>query len=255
MLLNIIIASLAISLLSFSGLSIFTKNKYSHRIMDAAIALAAGVLLSNVFLHMLPEIMEMQLSSGYEPRLISLWILGAIVFLFLTEQYLHWHHCHRHKCEEEGHTHTNPAGVNILIGDGLHNFVDGIVIAASFAVSASTGWLATLAIALHEIPQEVGDFSLLLHSGFTKAKALFWNFISGLVAILGAVLTYYYSQAAENEIILVSLAAGSFLYIALSDIMPHLQEQKRINQFNQVLWFTLGLILMLIINTFFNFEV
>lgn len=254
MLLNIIIASLAISLLSFSGLSIFTKNKYSHRIMDAAIALAAGVLLSNVFLHMLPEIMEMQLSSGYEPRLISLWILGAIVFLFLTEQYLHWHHCHRHQCEEEGHTHTNPAGVNILIGDGLHNFVDGMVIAASFAVSTSTGWLATLAIALHEIPQEIGDFSLLLHSGFTKAKALFWNFISGLIAVVGAIVTYFYAQVAEHEIILIALATGSFLYIAMSDIMPHLQAQKRINQFTQIFWFIIGIIIIFLINKFFHFE-
>lgn len=251
---NIIIASLLVSLISLIGLGVFSKNRYSHRIMDAAIALAAGVLLGNVFLHMLPELMEMLIDSPYSPQQISLWILFAIIFLFLTEQYLYWHHCHRHHCENKD-KHTDPTGINILIGDGLHNLVDGMVIAASFVVDASVGWMATLAIALHEIPQEIGDYSLLLHSGFSKLKALFWNFISGLIAIIGALITYYYSQVAEQEIIFISLAVGSFLYVALSDIMPHLQEQKRVNQFTQVFWFVLGLVVIFIVNKFFNFEI
>lgn len=253
MLFTIIIASLLISLLSFLGLFFFSKDRYSHRIMDAAIALAAGVLLGNVFLHMLPEIMEMLSEGQYDAHQVSLWILGSIVLLFLAEQYLHWHHCHKHH-DEEKHEHTNPAGVNILIGDGLHNLVDGMVIAASFAVDNTVGWMATLAIALHEIPQEIGDYSLLLHSGFSKAKALFWNFISGLIAVAGAIITYFYAQAAEHEIILVSLAAGSFLYIAMSDIMPHLQEQKRVNQLTQISWFIIGIIVIFLINQFFHFE-
>lgn len=253
MLITIIIAALLISLLSFFGLFFFSKDRYSHKIMDAAIALAAGVLLANVFLHMLPEIMEMLLDSPYDPHQVSLWILSAIIFLFLTEQYLHWHHCHRHHCDNE-HDHTKPAGINILIGDGLHNLVDGMVIAASFAVDTSVGWMATLAIALHEIPQEIGDYSLLLHSGFSKAKALTWNFISGLIAVFGAIITYFYAQLAEHEIILVALAAGSFLYIAMSDIMPHLQEQKRVNQFTQIIWFIIGILSIFLVNNFFHFE-
>jgi zinc and cadmium transporter len=254
MLITIILASLLISLLSFAGLLFFTKNKYSHRVMDAAIALAAGVLLGNVFFHMLPEIIEMLDGSPYSAHDSSLWILLTIVFLFLTEQYLHWHHCHSHHSEEDEHEHKNPAGINILIGDGLHNLVDGMVIAASFAVDNTVGWLATLAIALHEIPQEIGDYSLLLHSGFSKAKALFWNFISGLIAVVGAVVTYFYAQVAEHEIVLVSLAAGSFLYIAMADIMPHLQEQKRVNQFTQISWFLIGIVVIFLINNFFHFE-
>lgn len=254
MLITIILASLLISLLSFVGLLFFTKNKYSHRMMDAAIALAAGVLLANVFFHMLPEIIEMLDSSPYDVHDISLWILLTIVFLFLTEQYLHWHHCHSHHSKEGGPEHKKSTGVNILIGDGLHNLVDGMVIAASFAVDNTVGWLATLAIALHEIPQEIGDYSLLLHSGFSKAKALFWNFISGLIAVFGAVVTYFYAQAAEHEIILISLATGSFLYIAMADIMPHLQEQKRVNQFTQISWFILGIITIFLLNHFFHFE-
>ena len=253
MLVTIIFASLLISLLSFCGLFFFTKDRYSHRIMDAAIALAAGVLLGNVFFHMLPEIIEMLEGSSYTGHSVSLWILLTIVFLFLTEQYLHWHHCHSHHCED-GHEHKNPAGINILIGDGLHNLVDGMVIAASFAVDNTVGWLATLAIAMHEIPQEIGDYSLLLHSGFSKAKALFWNFISGLIAVLGAVITYFYAQTAEHEIILVSLATGSFLYIAMADIMPHLQEQKRVNQFTQISWFIIGIVIIFLVNNFFHFE-
>jgi zinc and cadmium transporter len=253
MLITIILASLLISLLSFCGLFFFTKERYSHKIMDAAIALAAGVLLGNVFFHMLPEIMEMSLDGGFAPYSISVWILFSIVFLFLTEQYLHWHHCHSHHDEDE-HEHASPAGVNILIGDGLHNLVDGMVIAASFAVDNTVGWLATLAIALHEIPQEIGDYSLLLHSGFTKAKALFWNFISGLIAVMGAIITYFYAQVAEHEIILIALASGSFLYIAMSDIMPHLQAQKRVNQLTQISWFIIGILTIFLINRFFNFE-
>jgi zinc and cadmium transporter len=253
MLINIIIAALLISLLSFFGLFFFTKDRYSHRIMDAAIALAAGVLLGNVFLHMLPEIMEMIQDSPYNPNEISFWVLAAIIFLFLAEQFLHWHHCHSHHCED-GHNHKDLAGVNILIGDGLHNLVDGMVIAASFAVDNSVGWMATLAIALHEIPQEIGDYSLLLHSGFSKAKALFWNFISGLVALVGAIVTFFYSQIAEHEIVLIALATGSFLYIAMSDIMPHLQEQKRVNQFTQISWFIIGIVIIFLINKFFHFE-
>ena len=253
MLINIIIAALLISLLSFFGLFFFTKDRYSHRIMDAAIALAAGVLLGNVFLHMLPEIMEMIQDSPYNPNEISFWVLAAIIFLFLAEQFLHWHHCHSHHCED-GHNHKDLAGVNILIGDGLHNLVDGMVIAASFAVDNSVGWMATLAIALHEIPQEIGDYSLLLHSGFSKAKALFWNFISGLVALVGAIVTFFYSQIAEHEIVLIALATGSFLYIAMSDIMPHLQEQKRVNQFTQISWFIIGIVIIFLMNKFFHFE-
>lgn len=252
MLLNIIIASLGISLLSFVGLLIFSKNHYSHRLMDAAIALAAGVLLGNVFLHMLPEIFSLSINNG-NLKQPALYILGAIVFLFLAEQYLHWHHCHKHH-DQNKKTAIHPAGINILIGDGLHNFVDGIVIAASFAISPSIGWAATLAIAIHEIPQELGDYSLLLHSGFSKGKALFWNFISGLIAVFGATLTYFYAQTAHHENILVSLAAGSFLYIALSDIMPHLQEQKRANQFTQIIWFIFGIFLIYLAGLVFNFE-
>ncbi len=170
MLTNIILAALIVSLLSFIGLLIFSKDHYSHKIMDGAIALAAGVLLGNVFLHMLPEIFEMSLDNNNFKQ-PALYILISIIVLFFTEQYLHWHHCHEHHDEEKKHIH--PAGINILLGDGLHNLVDGMVIAASFSINTGLGWLATLAIALHEIPQEIGDYSLLLHSGFTKPKLYF----------------------------------------------------------------------------------
>lgn len=254
MLFNIIIATLAVSLLSLVGLVFFSKKLYTHKIMDAAIALAAGVLLGNVFINLLPEIFELTVNKGYgDIKIASLWMLGFIVFLFLSEQYLYWHHCHTHHNKED--KHIDPAGINILLGDGLHNLTDGLVIATSFMINPSLGWMATLAIALHEIPQEIGDFSLLRHSGFSRFKALFWNLVSGLVAVLGGIITYFYSQAAEHQLILVSMAAGSFLYIALSDIMPHLQEQKRVNQFTQILWFVFGVALIFLFNKFFNFGV
>ncbi len=255
MLFNIIIATLAVSLLSLVGLVFFSKKLYTHKIMDAAIALAAGVLLANVFINLIPEIFELSVNSGYgDIKTISLWMLGFIIFLFLSEQYLYWHHCHTHHHDDKDE-HVDPAGINILIGDGIHNLTDGMAIATSFMISPSFGWMATLAIALHEIPQEIGDFSLLRHSGFSRLKALFWNLISGLTAVCGGILTYFYSQVAEHQLILIALATGSFLYIALSDIMPHLQSQKRANQFTQIIWFIIGIIIIFSLSKFIDIQV
>ena len=144
-------------------------------------------------------------------------------------------------------------GVNILIGDGLHNLIDGMAIAASFMLDVQLGILATIAIALHEIPQEVGDFSLLLYAGYTKTKALLWNLASALTAVLGGVITYFYAQSGDTQLILTSIAAGSFLYIAMSDIMPHLHNNKNKHYKIQVLWFVIGIILIYSVNEFMSF--
>lgn len=247
MLLQIIIATLAVSLLSFIGLSIFFKKKYTKKIMEGTISLAAAVLLGNVFFHLLPEVLEEAHHNNFSLHTVSLYILLSIIIFFFTEKYLHWHHCHTHSDHEDSCIH--PMGYNILIGDALHNFIDGIAIAASFMLSTEIGIMTTIAIALHEIPQEIGDFSLLLHSGFTKFKALLWNFISALTALLGGILAYFYAQTLEHQILLTSLAIGSFLYISMSDIIPHLHEGKNKHHIQQIIWFIIGLAIIYFAST------
>ncbi|MBT4516503.1 MAG: ZIP family metal transporter [Candidatus Komeilibacteria bacterium] len=258
LLIYIIIATLAVSLLSLIGLALFFKKRYSQKIMEATISLAAAVLLGNVFFHMLPEIVHESHHLGLDFHTISIWMLGSIIFLFFTEKYLHWHNCHHHQDHSnDNHEHhekcVHPMGVNILIGDGLHNLIDGMAIAASFMLDVQLGILATIAIALHEIPQEVGDFSLLLYAGYTKTKALLWNLASALTAVLGGVITYFYAQSGDTQLILTSIAAGSFLYIAMSDIMPHLHNNKNKHYKIQVLWFVIGIILIYSVNEFMSF--
>lgn len=257
MLIYIVVATLLVSLLSLIGLSIFFKKRYSKKIMEASISLAAAVLLGNVFFHMLPEIVEKSNNEGFDFHILSILMLGSIVFFFFTEKYLHWHNCHHHQ-DHEGHEHhekcVHPMGINILIGDGLHNLIDGMAIAASFMLDVQLGILATIAIALHEIPQEIGDFSLLLYAGYTKAKALLWNLVSALMAILGGVITYFFAQSGHTQLILTSIAAGSFLYIALGDIMPHLHNDQNINYKTQVFWFIIGLALIYLVSQFITFE-
>lgn len=252
----IIIATLVVSLLSFIGLSLFFQKKYSQKIMEATVSLAAAVLLGNVFFHMLPELVQESQHEGFNFHTLATWMLGSIVFFFFTEKYLHWHNCHHHQ-DHEDHQHSekcvHPMGMNILIGDGLHNLIDGMAIAASFMLDTQLGILATLAIALHEIPQEIGDFSLLLYAGYSKTKALLLNLASALTAIIGGVVTYFYAQNDNTELILTAVAAGSFLYIAMSDIMPHLHNEKNKHYKTQVLWFILGLILIYFINNFISF--
>lgn len=252
----IIIATLAVSLLSLVGLSIFFKKRYSKKIMEATVSLAAAVLLGNVFFHMLPEIVEEAQHEGFDFHTLSFWILISIVFFFFTEKYLHWHNCHHHDNHGE-HEHNenckHPLGINILIGDGLHNLLDGMAIAASFMLSTELGVLATIAIALHEIPQEISDFSLLLYAGYSKTKALLWNLASALTALVGGLITYFLTNTGNTNLILTSIAAGSFLYIALSDIMPHLHNNKHAHYKTQVIWFVIGLLIIYYIHNLISF--
>ncbi len=153
-------------------------------------------------------------------------VLVSILIFFLLEKYVNWYHCHgADHCE----VHEVKAFKYVnLVGDGLHNFIDGAVIATSFIVSTNLGIVASIAIILHEIPQELGDFAILLHGGFTKKKALLFNFLSGLMAVVGALIAYFASQIFETmEPILLAVAAGSFIYLAVADLLPELHKETR----------------------------
>jgi zinc and cadmium transporter len=161
---------------------------------------------------------------------------------FVLERFLHWHH----HGEDTDNVHIHPVGKLILVSDGVHNFLDGVIIAASFAVSIPVGVATTLAVILHEIPQEIGDFAVLLHAGYSKKQALLVNFLSGLTALLGAVVFFLLAEFAEVfALYLVPLAAGGFIYIALADLIPELHRTvHKKHSIYQIAAVTFGVLMM-----------
>ena len=232
---------IAVSTLSFTGLlALSLKEHILRKYVFLLVALAAGALFGDAFIHLLPESFE-ELGNGVTVGLLA--ISGVLLF-FLLEKYLHWHH---HKDDEQQVHHT---GKMILISDGVHNFIDGVVIAASYFVGIEVGIATTLAVILHEIPQEIGDFGILLHSGYTVKKALFFNFLSALLAVLGAIVALIIHESAKEIMIwIIPIAAGGFIYIAGSDLVPELHKTKNIKhsvaQFGAIILGIIAMILLL----------
>ena len=160
----------------------------------------------------------------------SLFIIVGFFIFFVLEKFLHWHHCHGTHDQESCST-IRPLGNIVLFSDGVHNFLDGIIIAAGYLISIEVGIATTIAIVLHEIPQEIGDFAILIHSGYTRAKALLVNFLSALAAVVGASVTLLLGNSMEMLIpTLVAISAGSFIYIAGSDLIPELQKISEVRK-------------------------
>jgi zinc and cadmium transporter len=236
---NSLLAVFLVSALSFVGVcALVFQQKLLQKVVKVLVALAAGTLIGDVFLHIIPELYE----TGLEIDFGLLIIAGILVFLVL-EQVLHWHHQHG---EEDDHHHQYALGMNNLLADGMHNFIDGMLIAASFAVDPAIGVATTIAVILHEIPQEIGDFGVLLHAGFKPIQALVFNFLSALAAVLGAVFTLIVNQNVENIIpILLAFAGGGFIYIAVSDLLPELRRDvSRRRAVVQLAAILLGILIM-----------
>ena len=216
----IIGSSFLISLIAFVGMVVlFLKEELLTRILLILVAFSAGALMGGAFLHLLPETIEK--STGIE---VFLWLLGGFILFFFIEKVLQWHHCHRVK-----HVHT--LGFMNLIGDAVHNFSDGLIIAASFITKVPLGVVTTLAIALHEIPQEIGDFGVLVYSGYKKERALLLNFLAALTVIFGGIVGYFISGYVEKfTIFLLPLAAGGFIYIASSDLIPEIRKETSLKR-------------------------
>ena len=230
-----------VSLISFIGIiTLSIKLEKLKQFLIFLISLSAGTLLGDAFLHLLPDLVE---SSGLTIEM-SLYILLGIVIFFILEKIIHWEHCHAHILEKE---HVHPFAYTNLVGDALHNFLDGIIIASSYLISIPAGIATTIAVVLHEIPQEIGDFGVLIHGGFTKSKALAVNFFSACAAFLGAILTLILQNKISNlEFILVPIAIGGFIYIAGADLIPqlHKHSDKLSKSFLQLLSFIIGIALM-----------
>ena len=242
-LLQILIAVLIVSLISVIGIFIFLKEKILNRILFFLVSFAAGTLLGAAFLDLLPESLE----AGFKES-VPVFILLGILSFFILEKFLYWHH--HHAGEEEVHAFTY---LNI-IGDGIHNFVDGAVIAISFLSSTALGIVTTIAIIAHEIPQEMGDFAILIYGGFSKAKALIYNFLTALTAIVGALIAFFYSSYISNSsTYLTAFAAGGFIYIASTDLIPEIHKEKDLKKsFVQFALMVFGVLIIYLVGNIFE---
>lgn len=220
------------------------------RVVKGLVSLSAGVLLGTALLHVLPEAFE----SGGEPKALFATLLGGLLFFWLLEKVELYRHDHHHEGDGHGHHHHFDAerigrgGFSVLVGDTVHNFSDGVIVAAAFLVNPKLGWVTAMAILAHEIPQEAGDYIVLLNAGFSRRKALLFNAISGLAAVAGGVLGYYLAgpwQAALPYLLVVG--SSSFIYVAVADLLPQLQQRLSMRQtLVQVAWLGAGLGLVLL---------
>ena len=244
-LLLILSSVLIVSLVSVLGIFVFMRQKTLNRFLFFLVSFAAGTLLGAAFLDLLPEVLE----GGFNES-IPLLIITGILSFFILEKFLHWHHHHTEHEHEEVHAFTY---LNV-VGDGIHNFLDGAVIAISFMNSTALGIVTTIAIVAHEIPQEIADFSVLIYGGFSKMKALVYNFLTALTAFIGALVTYFFASFMENShSYIVSFAIGGFVYIAGTDLIPEIHKEKDAKKsMLQLLMLALGIALIWLVGKVFE---
>lgn len=216
---SILIACVSLSFCVFIAIFLlFLPQEKLQKIKIILLSLSAGTLIGGAFLHLLPEATE-----KIESDLVFLTSLGAFVFFFFLEKLLLWRHCHKENCS------IHPFGYMNLVGDGIHNFLDGLIIASSFFIDFQLGVITTVAISLHEIPQEIGDFGVLVHSGFTPKKALLINYFISLTVVFGGITGFFLYSVLETLIpYFLAFASGGFIYISASDLIPEIRKQTTI---------------------------
>ncbi|MFH0770512.1 MAG: ZIP family metal transporter [Candidatus Peregrinibacteria bacterium] len=230
---------IAVSFLSLVGVLLLgIKQSLMERILLYFVSFSTGTLLGDVFLHIIPELSN---DPDFFPRSV-LWILGGILLSFSIEKIIHWHHCHIYP----SHEHHHPLGLLSLVGDALHNFIDGALIAGSFLVSIPLGLATTIAVVFHEIPQEIGEYALLLYSGYARSRALAWNLLSASTAVVGAVVVLMIGRNIPMVgDALLAVAAGNFLYLAGTDLIPELHKETRLQAaFLQLIFIIAGIAIM-----------
>ena len=221
------------------------------RLVRHLVSLSVGVLLGTALLLVLPEAFE----SGADPHRLFMVLLGGLLFFFLLEKAELYRHAHHHEGDGHDHHHHFDAeqagrgGFSVLVGDSIHNFCDGLIIAAAFLADTRLGMVTATAIILHEIPQEVGDYIVLLNAGFSRRKALAYNLVSGLASVVGGVLGYFVVGPWQGLFpYLLVAASSSFVYVAVADLLPQLQRRLRWHEnFAQLAWIGGGLMLMLLV--------
>lgn len=233
-----LVSVLFVSLVSLAGLiTLSIRAEKLKQVLIYLVSFSAGALFGDAFLHLLPEMIE----SGFTIS-SSLSILAGILIFFILEKVVCWQHCHLPITK----THVHNFAYMNLLGDALHNFIDGLIIAASYLISIPTGIATTLAVIFHEIPQEIGDFGVLLHGGFSKIKALALNFITALSAVIGVIAGLLFSSMQGTTSFIVGTAIGGFIYIAGSDLIPELHKHSGLRKsIIQIISFILGIVIMI----------
>lgn len=248
--LPVLISVILVSLIALIGIFTLGLNRtLLDRILLILVAFGAGAILGGAMFDLVPESLELGGEGAF------LYITGGIVIFFIIDKFMHWHH-HHHLLKHD-HTHESdgkPFAYLNLMAEGIHNFLDGVIIAAAYMASFELGVVATIAIVVHEIPQEIGDFGILVHGGFSVRKALFYNFLVALTAILGAVVMFLAAPLIPDLIpSMISIAAGGFLYISLASLIPELHHETRTGKIIlQVLFFVLGITILWYIGTVFH---
>ena len=239
---QILIAVFIVSIISLLGV-LFLMIKILKKSLFYMVAFSAGALLGAAFFDLLPE----AIGKGFKES-ASLFILIGIISFFIIEKFLHWHHHHTDKKDVHTFTYLN------IIGDSVHNFTDGVIIAIAFLNSTAVGIATTIAIVAHEIPHELGNFAILLYGGFSRLKATIYNFISALTAVIGALAAYYYSTKIQNiNFYITSLAIGGLIYIATTDLIPEIHKEKEIKKsFVQLMLMIFGIALIWFVSKTFE---
>jgi len=232
------------SLIAWVGLlTLFLNERLLKKILLPLVSLAAGTLIGGATLHLLPEAIEASSSLTS----VFVWFLIGFTFFFILEQFIGWHHCHKTLSE-----HKKPVTYLILIADVVHNFLDGLAIGVAFVASLGLGLITWLAIAFHEVPQELGDFGILVHGGWHKNKALIFNFISALTVVLGGITAFFLSTKISIAFLL-PFAAGNFIYVAAADLIPEIKVHKKLSHsLTHLLVFIFGILLILAVKLFFE---
>ncbi len=231
-----------VSVISLIGIfTLLINEKQLKKMLLFLVSFAAGALFGGAFLHLIPTAIE---KSGFG-LVVPLFVLIGILVFFILEKFVCWRHCHVPTSKD----HPHPVGFMNLIGDGFHNLLDGMIIGGSYLVSIPLGVATTIAVILHEIPQEIGDFGILLHAGFKKTKALLFNFFSASLAFLGVIISLLLGAKVNNyTLFLIPFTAGGFIYIAGSDLIPELhKETKPLKSFIQLLALILGIAVMVLL--------
>ncbi len=249
-LLSILLATTIAGVLSISAAAVFSFALLS-KMVDRMVSLSVGILLSTSLLHALPEAFE----SKADTHTLFAALLGGLLAFFLLEKFAILRHSHHYEGDGHGHAHghdaheAGKAGWMILVGDGLHNFTDGILIAAAFLADPAVGLVTAVAIIAHEIPQEIGDFIVLLNAGFSRARAYVYNLICSGMSILGGVVGYVMLERGMQWIPYVLVFASSgFIYIAVSDLMPQMQRRATLREtIPQIVLISLGVALVLVL--------
>ncbi|MFC1704888.1 ZIP family metal transporter [Nanoarchaeota archaeon] len=239
---NSLVSVFIVSLISLIGvIALLINQKKLSKILLWLVSFSAGALFGGAFIHILPEAVE---EYGFTAQVSTFLILGILIF-FVLEKFIHWRHCH----VPTSKSHPHPLAFMNLVGDGLHNLIDGMIIGGAYLANFHLGLTTTIAVILHEIPQEIGDLGVLLHAGMPRLKALFFNFLSALTAVLGVIISLTLGARLENYLMfLLPLTAGGFIYIAGSDLIPELKKECGASKsFIQLAWLVLGVVVMLLL--------